>query len=141
MGRTAEEKEKVEVAVLQARVAHDAHPPRPPPPLAMEMLSEEEMATAIRRSEEDTVDTARHQRLVDKLEEEGKKRLDLAVVDAKGKRIWVQYLGNVNNQARNAAPPLSTKGMMRFLKRQSYSVYRGIALHPCTALGQNLRRA
>jgi hypothetical protein len=82
VGRTAEEKEKVEVAVLQARVAHDAHPPRPPPPLAMEMLSEEEMATAIRRSEEDTVDTARHQRLVDKLEEEGKKRLDLALVDA-----------------------------------------------------------
>lgn len=72
----------MEVAVLQARVAHDAHPPRPPPPLAMEMLSEEEMATAIRRSEEDTVDTARHQRLVDKLEEEGKKRLDLALVDA-----------------------------------------------------------
>lgn len=72
----------MEVAVLQARVAHDAHPPRPPPPLAMEMLSEEEMATAIRRSEEDTVDTARHQWLVDKLEEEGKKRLDLALVDA-----------------------------------------------------------
>jgi hypothetical protein len=59
VGRTAEEKEKVEVAVLQARAAYDAHPPPPPPPLAMEMLSEEEMATAIRRSEEDTVDTAR----------------------------------------------------------------------------------
>ena len=82
VGRTAEEKEKVEVAVLQARAAYDAHPPPPPPPLAMEMLSEEEMATAIRRSEEDTVDTARHQWLVDKLEEEGKKRLDLALVDA-----------------------------------------------------------
>ena len=82
VGRTDEEKEKVEVAVLQARAAYDAHPPPPPPPLAMEMLSEEEMATAIRRSEEDTVDTARHQWLVDKLEEEGKKRLDLALVDA-----------------------------------------------------------
>jgi hypothetical protein len=33
----------------------------------------------------------------------------------------VQYLGNVNSQAKNAAPPLSTKGMVRFLEPGWYA--------------------
>jgi len=141
VGRTAEEMEKVEVAVLQARAAYDAHPPPPPPPpppLAMEMLSEDEMATALRRSEEDTVDTNRHQWLVVKLEEEGKKRLELALVDAS--QVAAASIGE------GALDSVATPGgeadevPRAWVLRQSYGVYCCLTLHTRSALRRSLRR-
>ena len=73
VGWTAEEMEKEVVAVLQVQEACDAHPPLPPP-LAMVMISEEEIATALHRFEVDAVDAARQKWLVDKLEKEGAKQ-------------------------------------------------------------------
>jgi hypothetical protein len=73
VGQTAKEKAKEMVAVLQARAVYNANTPPLPLPQAMEMLSKEEMATALRQSKEDAGDTVRHQWLVKELEEDGAK--------------------------------------------------------------------
>ena len=82
-GQATEEKEK-EATVVQARAAYNAPPPPPlpPPPLAMEIPSKEEIMMTFRQSEERAADVVQNQRLPNELEEEGRKRQELALENA-----------------------------------------------------------